>query len=77
LAKELVGDGKTPNIWFVTSSAYIMVREDYDCSDYELLEGYSEKDSETFGPFYSYEKACDKYDDIELASTRWYWSSVY
>ena len=66
LAKELVGDGKTPNIWFVTSSAYIMVREDYDCSDYELLEGYSEKDSETFGPYFSYEAACEQYDALDL-----------
>jgi len=66
LARELVGDGKTPNVWFVTYGAYIMVREDFDCSDYELLEGYSEKDSETFGPFYSYQEACDKYDDIDL-----------
>ena len=66
LAKELVGDGKTPNVWFVTYGAYIMVREDFDCSDNELLEGYSEKDSETFGPFYSYQEACDKYDDIDL-----------
>jgi len=66
LARELVGDSKTPNVWFVTYSAYIMVREDFYTSDFELLNGYSKKDSETFGPFYSYQEACDKYDDIDL-----------
>jgi DNA-directed RNA polymerase subunit H (RpoH/RPB5) len=67
LAKELVGDGKTPNIWFVTIGAYIMVaRENFDCNDYELLDGYSDGDTQTFGPFYSYAAACDKYDLIDL-----------
>jgi len=66
LAREIVGDGKSNNLWFVTSGPYMLERTDHYESDYVLLDGYSESDSECFGPFFSYEDACKKYDDIDL-----------
>ena len=66
LAREIVGDGKLNNIWFVTSGAYMLERTDHYDSEYVLLDGYTDSDSECFGPFFSYEAACAKYDDIDL-----------
>jgi hypothetical protein len=65
LAKEIVGDGQTPNLWFVTFSPYYHTRENGN-SEFELLEGYTDADSETFGPFASYEYAKEVYDNQEL-----------
>jgi hypothetical protein len=66
LAREIVGDGKLNNIWFVTSGPYMLERTDHYESDFVLMDGYTDSDSECFGPFFSYEDACAKYDDIEL-----------
>jgi hypothetical protein len=68
LAREMVGDGQTPNMWFVTSGPYVAVH-DGDCSyDFELIEGYdSDKDTYTEGPFPSYEAALKCYNEIELS----------
>ena len=66
LAKELVGDGKTPNLWFVTSGPYIMVRDEDGISEYKLLDNTEAEDSETFGPYFSYEAACEQYDALDL-----------
>ena len=44
LASEIIGDGQTPNMWFVTSGPYVMVKNDEGDYDYELIEGYSDKD---------------------------------
>lgn len=65
LAKELVGDGKTPNLWFVTSSQHVLILTNGE-GGFELLDNADPEDSETFGPFYSYESACKQYDDINL-----------
>jgi preprotein translocase subunit YajC len=69
LARELVGDGRhgrvVKNLWFVTEGPYHMVNKDGD-NDYELLDGYSDEDTHTYGPFLSYEDACEKYDEIDL-----------
>ena len=67
LAREMIGDGQTPNLWFVTDGPYIAVdgEEGYD---FELIEGYdSDKDTSTQGPFTSYEDALRCYDEIELS----------
>jgi len=66
LAREIVGDGKNNNVWFVTSGPYMLERTDHYESDFVLMDGYNESDSECFGPYFSYEDACAKYDDIEL-----------
>lgn len=68
LAREMVGDGQTPNLWFVTYGPYIAVHNDeMFADDFELIEGRdAEKDTYTFGPFASYEAAFKHYDEIEL-----------
>jgi len=67
LASEMVGDGGTPNKFFVTSSPYIKVydEEDYGYID-ELIENCDVNAIETFGPFDTYEEAKEAYLDIEL-----------
>ena len=68
LAREMVGDGQTPNLWFVTYGPYIAVDDVYGDYDFELIEGRdAEKDTYTFGPFASYEAALKYYDEIELS----------
>lgn len=67
MAREMVGDGQSPNLWFVTYGPYIAV-PDEDGYDFELIDGYnSEADSYTSGPFTSYEEALQAYDEIELS----------
>lgn len=66
LASEIIGDGETPNKWFVTTSPYIR----YHVGDWEmgskLLEDFSDKDIYTYGPFDSFEEAIDCYDENSL-----------
>jgi hypothetical protein len=66
LASEIIGDGKSPNVWFVTQSPYYMKYKDGYGESF-LLDGFDAADySVMFGPFFSYKAACDQYDEIEL-----------
>ena len=66
LASEIIGDGKSPNVWFVTQSPYYMKYKDGYGESF-LLDGFDPADySVMFGPFFSYKAACDQYDEIEL-----------
>ena len=66
LASEIIGDGKSPNVWFVTQSPYFMKYKDGYGESF-LLDGFDAADySVMFGPFYSYKDACAQYDEIEL-----------
>jgi hypothetical protein len=66
LASEIIGDGKSPNVWFVTQSPYYMKYKDGYGESF-LLDGFDASDySVMFGPFFSYKAACDQYDEIEL-----------
>jgi len=66
LAMNIIGDGKSPNVWFVTQSSYFMRYKD-GYGESILLEGCDESESSPmFGPFFSYSDACAKYDEIEL-----------
>jgi hypothetical protein len=68
LAREMVGDGQIPNLWFVTYGPYIAVHDGDISYDFELIEGYDEnKDTYTYGPFASYKDALKHYDEIELS----------
>lgn len=67
LASQLVGDGQSPNMWFVTYGPYIAVYNEHEECEFELIEGYDrEKDTCTLGPFDTYEEALEEYDEIEL-----------
>ena len=66
LASEIIGDGKSPNVWFVTQSPYYMKYKDGYGESF-LLDGFDAADyTVMFGPFFSYKAACDQYDEIEL-----------
>lgn len=66
LASEIIGDGKSPNVWFVTQSPYYMKYKDGYGESF-LLDGYDAAEySVMFGPFFSYKDACAQYDEIEL-----------
>ena len=66
MAREMVGDGQSPNLWFVTYGPYIAISGE-DGYDFELMEGFdTDKDTFTQGPFTSYEEALECYDEIEL-----------
>jgi hypothetical protein len=65
LASNIIGDGQSPNKWFVTQSAYVK----HYVSDWEMdskiLKGFSDTDIHT-QVFDSYEDALDAYDGIYL-----------
>ena len=65
LATDIVGDGKSPNVFFVSTSTQFLRCKDGEC-EYFTLEGYDSDYRETYGPFYSYVSACEKYDELEL-----------
>ncbi len=64
LAKEIVGDGKDPNKFFVTVSPYFTV-ENEDNFESELLDGYTDKDTEIY-LFDTFEQANRYYDSVDL-----------
>ena len=64
LAKEIVGDGKSPNKFFVTVSPYFTV-ENEDDFESELLDGYTDKDTEIY-LFDTFEQANRYYDSVDL-----------
>ena len=64
LAKEIVGDGKSPNKFFVTVSPYFTV-ENEDDFESELLDGYTDKDTEIC-LFDTFEQANRQYDSVDL-----------
>jgi len=65
LASEMVGDGQTPNRFFVTTSPHFYVVSESGDRDFELLEGFSNEDSET-EVFETYEEAKEYYDNADL-----------
>ena len=66
LAVEMVGDGKDPNKFFVTVSPCLMVESDEVGEVYsEYLDGYSEKDKQTF-MFDTFEEANECYNLQDL-----------
>jgi len=70
LAKQMVGDGQSPNKWFVTVSPYIVYFEPNDTEPYtKLLDNFYKDDTYTYGPYDTYEDALAAYDDHELDET--------
>ena len=72
MAREMVGDGQSPNLWFVTHGPYVSVpvnmhAPNAEDNDFEIIDGFdADKDTFTQGPFTSYEEALECYDEIEL-----------
>lgn len=66
LAMNIIGDGKSSNVWFVTQSPYFMKYKDGYGESF-LLDGFDASEySVMFGPFFSYKDACAQYDEIDL-----------
>ena len=65
LAREIVGDGKTPNKFFVTTGPWVTIVDEFGDWTSELLDGSTEDDtiSEVFD---TYEDASEYFDRIEL-----------
>jgi hypothetical protein len=67
LASEIVGDGESPNKFFVTVSPYFKMQMWDGQQDDKVLDGFdAERDMETYGPFDTLEEAQDSYDDQDL-----------
>lgn len=67
LAKNVIGDGQSPNLWFVTRGPYVMVQGEDGEQDEEKIDGF---DSYTYGPFTSYPQAVNFFEDLELSYKR-------
>jgi hypothetical protein len=65
LATQIVGDGQTPNRFFVTTSPYVTIVDEFGDYDSEMLKGFSEDDVWT-EVFDTYEEANEHYNRIEL-----------
>ena len=65
LATEIIGDGQMPNKFFVTSSPWVTIVDEYGDQESELLDGYTADDTWT-QVFDTYEEANDHFQKIEL-----------
>jgi hypothetical protein len=65
LASEIIGDGQMPNKFFVTSSPWVTIVDEYGDQESELLDGYTADDTWT-QVFDTYEEANDHFQRIEL-----------
>jgi len=67
LASKFIGDGESPNKFFVTTGPYVRLETNGEFGeDYRIIEGFTTWDSETFGPFSNYDDALEFYTGIEL-----------
>jgi hypothetical protein len=65
LATQIVGDGQSPNKFFVTTSPYVTIVDELGERDSEMLEGFTNDDIWT-EVFDTYEEAKEHFDRIEL-----------
>lgn len=65
LATQIVGDGKSPNKFFVTAGPYYMEVNEFGDADQVLLDGFTDNHVETT-IFDTLEEAEEYYDSIEL-----------
>jgi hypothetical protein len=65
LASQIIGDGKLPNKFFVTTGPWVTLVDEYGDQESELLDGYTEHDSVT-EVFDTYEEANEYFQRIEL-----------
>lgn len=65
LASEIIGDGQLPNKFFVTTSPWVTIVDEFGDQEFELLDGFYEGDTWT-QVFDSYEEANKHFENIEL-----------
>lgn len=71
LACQIIGDGGTPNMFFVTKYPDVYVVDEFGDGNSETVDWLKEehrKDNyvHTYGPFHSYSEAQNAYDELEL-----------
>jgi hypothetical protein len=64
-ASKVIGDGQMPNKFFVTTSPWINIVDEFGDIQFELLDGYTENDTQ-IQVFDTYEEANDHFQRIEL-----------
>jgi len=65
LATEIIGDGQMPNKFFVTTSPWVTIVDEFGDQESELLDGYTADDTWT-QVFDTYEEANDHFQRIDL-----------
>jgi len=65
LARELVGDGQDPNMFFVTSGPYYYEVDEFGDTESILIDGYNHNDTNT-KVFDTLEEAEEYYDTVDL-----------
>jgi hypothetical protein len=65
LASEIVGDGKAPNKFFVTTGPFVTIVDEHGDQDSELLDGYTANDTVT-EVFDTYDEANTYFNSIDL-----------
>jgi hypothetical protein len=65
LASEIIGDGNTPNKFFVTTSPYFYEIDEFGGGQHKLLDGYDSDETLTY-VYDTLEEAEDMYDELEL-----------
>jgi len=65
MAREMVGDGQSPNKFFVTSSPWYNVTDEYGDIESELLDGFDHVCVDT-RVFDTLEEAEDYYESVDL-----------
>jgi hypothetical protein len=65
LATQIVGDGQSPNRFFVTTSPYVTIVDEFGDQDSEMLKGFNDDDVWT-EVFDTYEEANKHFENIEL-----------
>jgi hypothetical protein len=65
LASEIIGDGQTPNKFFVTTGPWVTVVDEFGNQESQLLDGFTEEDSFT-KVFDTYEEAEEYYNEVDI-----------
>ena len=68
LASKIIGDGESPNQWFVTESVNSLEVNNEGDMDCVPLPGFELKESYTYGPFSSLKVAMMQYNELELSA---------
>lgn len=70
LASQVIGDGGSPNMFFVSTYPNVYVVNEDNEGEFEtvdwLVEEYKDEYAITYGPFHSYSEAQKAYDELEL-----------
>lgn len=69
MVRTYVGDGGTPNMFFITLSPHVRIYNQFGDWDYELADGANHDDFTHYGPYMDYATARKAFDEVELYGT--------